>query len=114
MSSKTKIPLDKLYFYFEGVEKDSLDLGAVSRKNGEWMAMRQKLVKLPEATFDVVMRSIDSLVDSVSPLESEKTAKEVKVQHEEAKALFERVVASETQAKINSHSTSSLEATPAI
>ena len=93
---KSGISIHNLCYYFDGVERERLDTGALNRKSGEWLAMRTKLVQLPDATFEVVMRSISSFVDSVAPAStSPSTPAAKRADRDRALALFEKVVQSE-------------------
>ena len=48
--------LDNVRYYFDGVERDSLDATGVSRRNGELLALRSELLKLSEVEFDAVLK----------------------------------------------------------
>lgn len=93
---------DALKHYFDGVERLRLDAGAISRKSGTWLAMREKLIKLPEPAFDAIMKSIDAMVESFSetPEGKSKASINKKEDRQHAMALFEKVA----EAEINSHS----------
>ncbi len=59
---KAKIKIEDVYFYFDGVERDRLDASGMSRRSGEVLALRERLLKLPEAEFDVVIRTLRQVI----------------------------------------------------
>lgn len=63
---KAKIRIEDVYFYFDGVERDRLDASGMSRRSGEVLALRERLLKLPEAEFDVVIRTLRQVISESS------------------------------------------------
>jgi len=63
---KVKIKIEDVYFYFDGVERDRLDASGMSRRSGEVLALRERLLKLPEAEFDVVIRTLRQVISESS------------------------------------------------
>ena len=61
--SGNKATLEDLYLYFDGVERDRLDAAGMSRRSGEILALRDRLMRLPEAEFDVVIRTLRSVIN---------------------------------------------------
>jgi hypothetical protein len=93
---KSRISLSNLCYYFDGVERERMDAGAISRKSGEWLQVRSRLMQLPDSSFEVVMRSINSLIDSVLPASDGSTEPITKrAERDRALALFEKVVQAE-------------------
>jgi len=60
--SAPNIALEDVYFYFDGVERDRLDAAGTSRRSGEVLALRESLMRLPEAEFEVVIRTLRRVV----------------------------------------------------
>lgn len=56
--------LEDVCFYFDGVERDRLDAAGVSRRSGEVLALRQRLLQLPEAQFDAAMQALKAMVET--------------------------------------------------
>ena len=56
------IRIDDLYYYFDGKERDRLDAGGMGHKQSSYLAMREKLLRLPTPQFDAAMQAIQSLV----------------------------------------------------
>lgn len=63
-----QIRIDDLYYYFDAKERDRLDAGGLGRRQNSYLAMREKLLRLPDAQFDAAMRALDSLVGGVDDL----------------------------------------------
>jgi hypothetical protein len=66
MGPGKKVKLDEVQYYFDGVLRDALDSAAISRRSAEWLQIRSKLIYLDQDSYDIVMASIRSLVDSLS------------------------------------------------
>ncbi len=60
--SAPNISLEDVCFYFDGVERDRLDAAGTSRRSGEVLALRDSLMRLPEAEFEVVIRTLRRVV----------------------------------------------------
>lgn len=60
---KIGVKLEDLYFYFDAVERDSLDAAGVSRRSSEVLALRERLMRLPEGQFDAAIKTIRSVVE---------------------------------------------------
>ena len=63
---KSTIKIEDVYFYFDGVERDRLDASGMSRRSGEVLALRERLLRLPEAEFDVVIRTLRQVISESS------------------------------------------------
>ena len=86
----SKIKLEELFFYFDSQEKDWFDKGRLGRKNGQVLALRQKLLSMPDGDFDMAIGAIERIVDGrteekVDPMIQRKTEQKSAVE------LFERV-----------------------
>lgn len=95
----------ELKHYFDGVERQRMDIGSLSKKSGKWLAIREKLFKLPDPAFDVVMRSLESMIDGLGEQELPNDQKNHQKNQErrQAMALFERAAEADAQ----QHSTTS-------
>lgn len=83
-----KVAIGDLFYYFDAKERDRLDSGGVGRKQSTYLAMRERLLKLPEAQFDAAMRAIDALV---GPMPNQAlAAAEANLKGRAALELFER------------------------
>ena len=87
-----KIAIGDLFYYFDAKERDRLDAGGVGRKQSTYLAMREKLLKLPDAQFDAAMKAIDALVGPGT--NSALTTAEASMKGRAALELFERANAS--------------------
>ncbi len=61
------ITVENLCFYFDAVQQDALDLGRTSLKSSKVLALRQKLLALPEPEFNAAIKTIEKLVDDALP-----------------------------------------------
>jgi hypothetical protein len=79
MSSDPKqgINVENLWFYFDSIERDCMDLGMLDRKATQVLELRGKLLRLPTAEFNAAIKTIEKLVDTKSPSAEEKKMKEV-------------------------------------
>lgn len=65
--------LEDMFFYFDAVERDRMDGGAQARKASELLALREQLVRLPDAEFDTVMKTVRSVLKDQT-LDEDETA----------------------------------------
>ena len=73
-SKKTKklgVKLEDLMFYFDGVERDRIDASGASRKSGEVLALRDRLLKMPDDEFDATIKTVKGLLVGSKPLSDE-------------------------------------------
>jgi hypothetical protein len=95
-SKKTSEPpysLQNLGFYFDAVEQDRLDKGLLSRKSGQILSLREKLMALPEPEFETTVKTIAKFVDTILPsaIENQKSKAPLANQvRKEALQVFER------------------------
>jgi len=66
VSSKKKIEVRQIEYYFDSVIRDRLDTGGISRRNATLMALREKLVKLPDAQFDAAVKMLEAFLSAPS------------------------------------------------
>lgn len=71
---KASVRLEDLYFYFDAVERDSLDSAGVSRRSSEVLALRERLMRLPEGEFDAAIKTMKSICDDVPQGDGESKA----------------------------------------
>jgi hypothetical protein len=84
-----KINVRDLTYYFDSEQCLSFDLGKINRKNYHWLNLREKILKLPEDSFNITLKAIESLIDSAF-LETDKDDKaSVKQSPQDKKALYE-------------------------
>jgi len=88
-----KATLAELAYYFDAVERDRMDMGYLSRKNGHILALREKLLSLPLPEFDAAIKTIERLVMDVSKSDR-KPGQDQK--RREAIELFDKVSAGGT------------------
>lgn len=89
MNRDDDIDLDAIAFYFDAVAKDRYDQGVLSRRHGQVLALREKLLQLPEGQFDLAIKTIQKMVtDGSTPTIDNKQRYELQKQ---AKMLYERV-----------------------
>ena len=84
------IRIDDLYYYFDAKERDRLDAGGIGAKQTTYLAMREKLLRLPTPQFDAAMKAIESLVGTPQASNANGENKE---QCKAALELFEAVLA---------------------
>jgi hypothetical protein len=85
--------LEQLHFYFDAVERDRIDTCGFSRKSGEVLALRDKLLTMPEGEFDSAIKTLKRLVADVrkSGDSAKEKAKEAARQRRQASLLFDQV-----------------------
>ncbi len=94
-----KISLDDLSYYFDSQMKDAVDFGSYGQKTGAVLALRQKLMKLPEDEFDVAIKTIEKIVGDPRTLrrEDKKSKKdEPKLGFDRARELYEQATSADT------------------
>lgn len=69
MSAKNNsgVNMESLWFYFDSIERDCMDLGMLDRKSSQVQALKGKLMRLPPAQFDAAIKTIERLVDDATP-----------------------------------------------
>ena len=85
--------LSDLCYYFDSVECDRLDQGALGRKAAQVLTLRQKLLSLPEPEFDAAIKTLEKLVESNSS-SANHSKNSSKASRREALELFERTAES--------------------
>jgi hypothetical protein len=64
---KSATNLEDLWFYFDSIERDCMDLGMLDRKASQMQALKGKLMKLPQAQFEAAIKTIERLVEDAIP-----------------------------------------------
>jgi len=62
-ANSKSINLADVCFYFDAVERDLMDAAGQSRKCGELLALRDRLLKLPEAEFEAAIKTLRGITD---------------------------------------------------
>ncbi len=75
---KNQFDFEKIWFFLDGQERDRMDSAHLSAKNGQIMALKQKLLALPSTQFDAAMTMITKLVDDSQKKDSQKKDSEDK------------------------------------
>jgi hypothetical protein len=88
-ASKSQIiDVTELQYYFDAVERDSLDRQSHSRRSSEVLAIRDKLLTLPDKDFEVAVQTIKNILtptDAKTPGSDEN-----KVKRQQAADLYEK------------------------
>jgi len=88
--SKEQVGLNDLMFYFDSQAKDRMDTGAYGRRSGQVLALRERLLSLPEGEFDMAIKTIGKLVDN-GGRGSNQSSDELSLRQRNARALYEKV-----------------------
>ena len=99
-SVKLVFDLDELRYYFDAEQRDSIDRGSMSRKSGEVLALREKMVLLPDQKFDLAMKTMKKMVDESMPSGESETKEERAETAQELYSKTEKVNAVETASTI--------------
>jgi hypothetical protein len=78
MSAEQKkgINLESLWFYFDSIERDCMDLGMLDHKSSKVQALKGKLLRLPKAEFEAAIKTIETLVSGKENIQEEKRSAE--------------------------------------
>ena len=87
--------IEDVRFYFDAIKTDNSDISGMSRKNGELLALRPHLMKMPNDEFEAVMKAFWGLVNStLNSSSSTKPQKDKYPSYPDAIKLYEESVAS--------------------
>jgi hypothetical protein len=91
MSNEAKkgINLENLWFYFDSIERDCMDLGMLDQKATQVQALKGKLLRLPKAEFEAAIKTIEKLVDGGTNSQEDKKIQELQRKRASLE-LFER------------------------
>jgi hypothetical protein len=95
--SKPKDPgiqLDQVEYYFDAVDRDRLEAAGTSRKSGEVLALRERLLKLPDGQFEAAMKTVRALVEEAARNDGREGPEETGVRRRAARTLYDGVAAS--------------------
>ena len=62
MSDKKNIDVDELALYFAGQERNRIDRGSSARRTARVLALRDRLLALPEKDFDATIKTLENLL----------------------------------------------------
>lgn len=74
--AKKGINLENLWFYFDSIERDCMDLGMLDQKATQVQALKGKLLRLPKAEFEAAIKTIEKLVDGGANSQEDKKNQE--------------------------------------
>ena len=83
------VNIETLWFYFDSIERDCMDLGMLDRKSSQVQALRGKLLRLPGPQFDAAMKTIEKLVEGTDKAKDQKTDRET-MRKRSSVELYER------------------------
>ena len=83
-----RVAIGDLFYYFDAKERDRLDAGGVGRKQSTYLAVREKLLRLPDAQFDAAMKAIEALVGN--GIGADRSGADAALKSRTALELFER------------------------
>ena len=95
------INLESLWFYFDSIERDCMDLGMLDQKSSKVQALKGKLLRLPKAEFEAAIKTIETLVEGKGDAEIQKKSGEQQRKRASLE-LFERTAAAgDTKASVD-------------
>lgn len=89
---KKGINMENLWFYFDSIERDCMDLGMMDQKSTQVQALKGKLLRLPKAEFEAAIKTIERLVDVGSSATEDKKSNE-QARKRASLDLFEKTAA---------------------
>ena len=90
--AKKGINLENLWFSFDSIERDCMDLGMIDQKSSRVQALKGKLLRLPKAEFDAAIKTIERLVDTGANTREDKQIQEQQRKRASVE-LFEKTAA---------------------
>jgi hypothetical protein len=64
--NKSKFNRREIAYWLDAQQHDACDRGSLSRKNGQFFALRERLMRLSDEEFDTAMRAMEGIVNSLS------------------------------------------------
>jgi len=92
---------EKIWFYLDSLERDRMDASGLTRKSGEVLTLRQKLLSLPTHQYEAAMKTISKLVDDANVGKTQKEIEEDKKRKANLE-LFNRTSEMTNEKKSNS------------
>lgn len=86
-SKSQTIDVTELQYYFDAVERDSLDRQSHSRRSSEVLAIRDRLLTLPDKDFEAAVQTIKNIL---TPGGGKPAGDEQKAKKQQAADLYER------------------------
>ena len=98
---KKGINMESLWFYFDSIERDCMDLGMLDQKSSRVQALKGKLLRLPKAEFDAAIKTMERLVDSNTHGGEDKKVAELQRKRASIELFEKTASAGETKASID-------------
>lgn len=61
-NKKADVKLADLHFYFDGVERERIDSSGWSRRSGEVLVIRDRLLKLTGPAFEAAIKTMNNVI----------------------------------------------------
>ncbi|MCX6129599.1 MAG: hypothetical protein NTX25_11110 [Proteobacteria bacterium] len=82
------IDVSDLQYYFDAIERDSLDRMSHSRRSSQVLAIRDKLLTMPDSDFALALQTIKNILNPASPAPQKED--DQKAKRKEAIELYEQ------------------------
>ena len=82
-----KFDVNQLQYYFDSKVKDVKDSSGLCAKSRKVLALRDRLMTLPDSEFDIAIQTLNGLLDKKS---QQQQSDEDKTESDEAYNLYER------------------------
>lgn len=99
--AKKGINLENLWFYFDSIERDCMDLGMLDHKATQVQALKGKLLKLPKAEFDAAIKTIEKLVEGSNGMQENKKNEEVQRKRASLELFEKTAAAGDTKSSVD-------------
>jgi hypothetical protein len=99
--SKKGINLESLWFYFDSIERDCMDLGMLDQKATQVQALKGKLLRLPKAEFEAAIKTIEKLVDGNARVQDDKKNDEQQRKRASLELFEKTAAAGEAKASVD-------------
>ncbi len=94
-NSDHKIDVSDLQYYFDAQEKNTLDGSKYCIKSRAILALRDRLLNLPDADFDSAMKTLNGFIDQQSKSHNSDANTSPQSQEKDAMRLYEQGTAKE-------------------
>lgn len=92
------IDVSELQYYFDAVERDSLDRISHSRRASEVLAIRDRLLTLPDKDFELAVQTIKNMLNPANSKETDPKVQQAKKQ--QAADLYEQTKAEKSASSL--------------